>query len=551
MKMPTTMLDMIKNIERALKRKDVQADVGRFAVGVLIEQQRKYHQIQRQSAQLLKDQIKVLKMAPGSPAFQKQMAKIKELEAVELGFYYTIYMFSKIEGHKVEIKQMIETLLALDTTGRYLLTDKPIKLDKEPPFFELDLSKILTDYEIDVTVLKDVARKNKANSLKQNELPGIDPGEPLEKQLASMPLRFDLLSQIPNEQNVTKFLQILADLFEHAKMLDCTKLDTLNAKMFPGEKVCAFSTVSFLQNRLSDWMFASLIVADNVELLEQRLQFIMAVFATANPLQPPIPIEPTKPIVVMMPPLPSNATADMYMPFFIISRYIEQKLSDHPAVKPYLAIIKAMNKLDIAEALSNYTDRIFVVRGNHPTPLEHMRMLMTTLLDRNPQIAEYKSYLMSHLFHFVHKEEPWEKLAREALNRGRAVLTYFNPERKKIFEPISPASKDVQDLYDAQCILGSLFSSLFKGLDGTDLMELAVSKINKLEHPQAANNPQESMHDHDDLSCFSPENSPQTSRRSSNFLFKESAFPSKKIGNKENTVTIIVDEKRIRSISLS
>jgi len=491
-KMPKikTMLDEIKTIENALKLKSVKADLESYAVGILIQQQKKYHKIQRQSILSLKQQLERETLNSSSAAYKDCEAKIEELETIDLGFYYTMYMFSQLTGHRSAVKSMIQAIVSLDTIGRYLLESRVIKLVVDNrPIQDFMLTKVFQDYEIDVAALKEAACQNRKNTIRISDninLPSYSSNDSLQKIVELLPLHFDLLSQSCTDENVCEFLSILAELFAHAKMQDGSKLDTLNVKKLPGEKINTFSTVTFLQNTLNRWLLASLIAADNISIFDNRLRFIMAVFATANPTHPPQPsiAAPKQYIPEVIPPLPPNATADMYLPFFILARNIEQhvELTSHPAITPYLQIMRDMNERSIADTITNYTSGIHIVSTSGVVPLNPMRMLMTTVLERISEIATLKSYLFSlfNLFHRFSEKEAIKKSSYAAIKRGATVLAYFNPQHHSVFKPLSPMSDSAQAILTSASIIDVLFKTI-ENEASPELIEQVIVHFERLK----------------------------------------------------------------------
>jgi hypothetical protein len=511
-KMPKikTMLDEIKTIENALKLKSVKADLQSYAVGVLIQQQKKYRKIQRQSILNLTQQINREKLDSSTIAYKDCVAKIEELETIDLGFYYTMYMFSQLKGHRHAVKSMIQAILSLDTMGRYLLESRVIKLVVDDlPVQDFMLTKVFQDYEIDVTALKEAACQNRKNTTLISDninLPSYSSNDSLQKIVESLTLHFDLLSQPCTDENVCEFLSVLAELFAHAKTQDGSKLDTLNAKMLPGEKINMFSTVTFLQNTLNRWLLASLIAADNMSIFDNRLRFIMAVFATANPIHPlqPSIAAPKQYIPKVIAPLPPNATADMYLPFFILARNIERhvKLTSHPAITPYLRIMRDMNERSIADTITNYTSGIHIVSTNGEVPLNPMRMLMTTVLERISEIANLKSYSFSlfNLFHRFSEKEAMKKSAYAAIKRGGTVLSYFNPHHNRFFKPLSPMSDSARAILTSVSIIDVLFKTI-ENEASPELIEHVIvhfERLKKLNIVGTLN----SINDEDSCVCF-------------------------------------------------
>lgn len=491
-KMPKikTMLDEIKTIENALKLKSVKADLESYAVGILIQQQKKYRKIQRQSILSLTQQLEREKLDSSTAAYKACVAKIEEFETIDLGFYYTMYMFSQLQGHRSAVKSMIQAIVSLDTMGRYLLESRAIELVVDDlPIPNFVLTTVFEDYELDVTALRAAAYQNRANTIRISDnihLPSYPSNESLQKILASLSLYFDLLSQPCTDRNVCEFLSILAELFAHAKMQDGSKLDTLNAKMLPGEKINTFSTVTFLQNTLTRWMLASLIAADNILIFDNRLRFIMAVFATANPMHPPQPpmAAPKQYTPEVIAPLPPNATADMYLPFFILARNLGRhvELTSHPAIKPHLPIMRDMNERSIADTITNYTNGIRVSSATGIVPLNHMRMLMTTVLERISEIATLKSHSFSlfNMFHRFSEKEAIKKSAYAAIKRGSNVLAYFNPHHNSFFKPLSPMSDNAQAILKSVSIIDVLFKTI-ENEASPELIEYVIGHFKRLK----------------------------------------------------------------------
>ena len=484
----------LAELQYAMTIEDVQANLDSFAVGILVNEQSKNRKALLRAQSFVKDEL--TRLDESSQDYQDKMDLLRVFEnQPELGFYYTVALFDNLaETYPIEAKQMLEAVLSFDTMGRYLLEERPIVLDRQP----FVLETVMQRRGIHLTALKDTARQNQLNTeiLRDQTAPVIRLVEPplpfscpdnvseleetrrlafirlnnlanavcsretLYRAIEQIPFDFSLISQPSTKDNIKAFLYILAEIFVHAKIQDCSKLETLNVAVSADSKISTHSTVAFLQNTLCHWFILSLVQAPTISVFEQRIGFIMAVFAQANKTSPH---------------LPANASADIYLPLFILSAMVTKSvLQYHPAVKPNLVCMEDMNARFDATAITRYTNHIKlpvekkaksgIVKTSSLPP---MRMYMTTQLAWGAAVAESadKEYLI----------EAATSAAKQSIARGEAVYNYFNPERQRLRTPVSEMSMAARALFNAQTAVHILFENNTDIYTISDLMNTAFA----------------------------------------------------------------------------
>ncbi len=184
-------------------------------------------------------------------------------------------------------------------------------------------------------------------------------------------------------------------------------------------------------------VFLSLVQAPTLKIFEQRLKFIMSVFAQVN----------TK-----TPGLSDIANADLYLPFFTLAHFlIKSDLHSHQFVKPNLPIIRDMTSRHNAIEITKYTNRI---RGKNKLPLDAMRMEMTTHLALGAATSEIVSDINSEMTAI--------REAKESIARGNFISHYFKPMHQLSSAGLSEMTLEARNLFCAQ-------SSVKKASEGISL----------------------------------------------------------------------------------
>ncbi len=274
----------LKKLQDALKIEAVNSNLDSYAIGILVYEQTKFRKSQ------IKEQNKIEAESSAVDTSSQAVLLVDLYAQLDMGFYHTVALFHQLAlTNPREAKQMIAALLSLDTIGRYLLEERPVILDGTP--FVLD--NVLQELNIDSVFLKERARLNQSNTVFINdcsqELQPVEPtaivfgfpeylkdcdesiktacktlertaksvseGEALRKTASQFLFDFDLVSKLPTEENIHLFLDILAEIFAHAKMQDSSLLDTLDAEAPKGTKLGRYSKVSLLQNTMDSWFF--------------------------------------------------------------------------------------------------------------------------------------------------------------------------------------------------------------------------------------------------------------------------------------------------------
>ncbi len=450
-----TTLDVL---QAALKMEGVTIHLNAYAVGLLVYEQNKYRKAQISAQNTLKKDLD--KLDPSSPAYQDVLDKINAFDSQpDLGFYHTIALFSELaKTNPAVAKQMIEAVLSFDKMGRYLLDTRPIVIDGAP--FVLDSA--LMACGVDVTAFKELATANRLNAvyLQQNivtfkpldeasspfYLRGNKSNALLRNRASQVSIDFSLVSQVPTKQNVHDFLEIMVEVYRNAQFQDSSELDTLGMEVPDGAAKHRYSKVAFLQNTMSLWFMLSLQNAPTQEVLERRINFLMAVFAKANS---------------KLPGLSSNANADLYLPFITLACIFAQSdLSLHPFVKPHLSIMHKLIKHPNALSITHYTNRIKLNDGKRKVPLSPMRMEMTTHLALGAAHAE-----LSETSQAI-------KIAKENVVRGRVIYRYFHPLHPST--TLEKMSSSANEFFLAQ----SSVQAVFDGLDSVDV-SLGIFALHK------------------------------------------------------------------------
>ena len=463
-------------LQSAMEIDDVKTHLDAYAVGILAYEQSHNRKNQFKAQVAIKNELK--SMSPSSQVYQEKLELLKAIEnSHEMGFYYTIALFDSLaETHPQEAKKMIEAVLSFDLTGRYSLDKRLILVDGHP--FVLD--EVLKKRGIDFAAFKEMARINQLNTefiLDPTEeaepLAAIPPSFSLPENFGelteatrdalielnrgattvcnsqllrmradSLSLDFTQVSQFPTKENIRAFLSVLSEIFSHAKTQDSAKLETLNFAA-DQSKISAHSTVAFLQNTLCNWMILSLVEAPTIAILEQRLMFLMAVFAEANKKEPHLPLD---------------TSADMYLPLFILSKIaIESALSSHPLVYPNLKCMQDMSARSNASAVASYIGHIKPVPPKslkvpeikRVRSLSPMRMEMTTRLAFSEEIAQ-----------LVDRESQAQaaiSAAKQSIARGESIYNYFNPRRQRFGAAISKISTKASAIFNDQPAVHFLF----------------------------------------------------------------------------------------------
>lgn len=484
----------LKEIQDAMSMERVHADLDAYALGIFVNELHKYRKELTETKTSLKDP------AIGSGRRSELLAKLDEFERQpDLGFYYTMALFHQLaDTHPSEAQKMMIAVLSFDTMGRYLLNDRPVIVDGNP----FVLREIFSRHGIDPTPLLAAAKKNQQNIARiSDEAMQIEPIAPpplpefsmltdkveqtpelltecrklrnlttsvatteaIRKKLALISPDFSLVSQLPTEENVKGALVILAEMFHHAKIQDSAKLDVLNETASAGDKISDYSTVALLQNTVSHWLLLSLVQATTVACFDQRMRFIMAVFAEATKKSAALPV---------------NATADMYFPLFLFAKFVDKSvLNHHVAVQENLETIRKMAQCLTPKHMSTHINEDIspAIR-----PLTPMRMEMTSQLALGKEFATFYRYKLAEAAQTAAPPEDQgaqearkaqERIAIDAIARGNAVYRYFNPLHLLVLEPLEKMSTQAWSIFSTLPAVEQLFedSSFF------DLMDMTVS----------------------------------------------------------------------------
>ena len=467
------LITTLQELREAIDLKVVKANLDNYAIGIFAYEQSRFQKVRAKEQSLIYQALKILEKS--SVAYLEQFDKLKQFDnQADLVFSEMMCLFIKLYfTHPKEAKCMIEAVLLFDTLGRSLLANNTVMVDSAP----LVLGTLLDRCGIDTTGLVEIAQKNQLNTLylqdevcliesissveTSSELENIShlSSDVLEKMRLIQRLRasvrrsdsfyhavmanqfdFDIVSQQPTKENTAMFLSMLSEIFAHAKMQDTGKLYTLLFNPPPGARVSDFSVVAFIQNTMSGWLIFSLVQAPTVLLFDQRLQFIMAVLAQLNHRKTG---------------LPAYATADIYLPFFMLAQYIgNTKLKFHPLIQAHLPIINEMNKRHTAQAITTYTNQFFHSRGLRTKPLKPMRMHMTTQIEW----TETKGSM---------GEITPAKKVEQMIAKGKIIYNYFNPKRQA-FRELMPMSTASKVLWNAQ----SIVDSTLRNLQFADMLDL-------------------------------------------------------------------------------
>ncbi len=144
--------------------------------------------------------------------------------------------------------------------------------------------------------------------------------------------------------------------------------------------------------------------------------------------------------------------------------------------------MRDMNERSIADTITNYTSGIHVSSSAGVVPLEPMRMLMTTVLERISERANLKSYSFSlfNLFHRFSEKEAIKKSAYAAIKRGATVLAYFNPHHHSVFKPLSPMSDSAKAILTSVSIIDVLFKTI-ENEASPELIEHVIVHLERLK----------------------------------------------------------------------
>lgn len=456
----------LKEIQGALALEDTKSHLDSYVIGILVYEQSKSRKAQIKAETQFNKELE--KLGESSLKYQALQERIRACATqLDLGFYYTIDLLDQLANtHPHEARQMIEAVLSFDTMGRYLFEQQPTILDGKP----FALNALLERNHINPVPLKVAAWQNQSNTdyirdiksiprIAQTpiafSLPGdydrlddptkralrslkrkaetVSESESLLKTASAISFDFTLVSQSPTKASIHHFLSILAEIFAHAKMQDSSKLDTLNVQAPQGSSVKRYSTTAFLQNTLSPWLILSLVQAPNANVFEQRLRFIMAAFAKANKKNPG---------------LPENANADMYLPLIIFAKVVlPSALEHHPLTQPNLDKIKALSKLNNAQAITKYTNQIKCTTGGKTSRLVETRMGMTTHLTLSKEYADLSD------------DTSPERSVRASIVRGDAIYNYFNPSRQSSMGAMENMSTTARRLMQALPHVESIFKN--------------------------------------------------------------------------------------------
>lgn len=474
----------LQALQSAIESKDidVKSKLGAYAVGILIEEQR---QSLKRSIKAY-DELKAQKpsLDQSSQAYQEILTQLSALEdQPDLGFYYTIDLFHQLaSSHPVESKQMIEAVLKFDSMGQYILGASPIVLDEKP----FVLEDILRQHAIDVSSLKEIARNNQKITVSQeHDLPVISPVEKqpiafpppealekldqadklealelyrsamavsameaLRKTVDQFHFDFSFVTLAPTKENVSTFIEYLVELFAHAKMQDSSRLYLLTSTIPNEFKQMHSSMVALLGNILPYWFFLALIQSPTVETFTQRIKFIMEVFAELN--------RPT-------PHLPSHASADIYLPFIVLSSVFQHSiLQYHPTMKSHWHEMQAMSHLHNALTINDYMKKHvhFFVNG-HTVELPSMRMFMMAQLELNKEI----SFLYAPAY-------PSPELCEinDTIKHGQFVYEYFYPPQSGSMAPLESMSKSARTIFDSLLPIQSIISKKNLNTETKDLL---------------------------------------------------------------------------------
>lgn len=224
----------------------------------------------------------------------------KENKYSKQAFCQTINLFDRLaETHPAEAKQMIKAILRFDRLGEYLLHDnEPVMMDG----FPFTLSDVLINHDIDTSLLKKAAIANNRHNMLVIKPTQTEVHQATEASSASLvrqasdtstaALPQSIVFLIDDVQNCAKIhgrptiasdyttgslteacqalLSALEQLFNDAKLTDSSNLTLSNSR------------VASLHNAIHHWFIVYLIQAPTIQILNQRMDFMMSILTQST-----------------------------------------------------------------------------------------------------------------------------------------------------------------------------------------------------------------------------------------------------------------------------